>query len=257
MHNLSELRVVTFNIHKGFGYTKKQFNLQSMRDSLQALNCDLVFLQEVLGEHTGHQEKIDEWPDASQFEYIADTIWPHFAYGKNAIYESGHHGNAILSKYPFIDWENINLSNNVNFSRSLLHGIIAIPNKKYHIHTICFHFALREKERERQVKVLCDHILANIPLSDPLIIAGDSNDLKGRFKDYFDERLQIDEAHHKTTGQHAKTYPAAFPLFPLDRIYYRGLEPISAKTLDEPPWNKLSDHLPLYTRFNLCDEERD
>ncbi len=38
----------------------------------------------------------------SQFAFLADEIWPHFAYGKNAIYSAGHHGNAILSKHPIL-----------------------------------------------------------------------------------------------------------------------------------------------------------
>ena len=44
----------------------------------------------------------------TQFEFLADSIWSHYAYGKNAIYQHGHHGNAILSELPFA------ISNNVD-----------------------------------------------------------------------------------------------------------------------------------------------
>jgi len=36
-----------------------------------------------------------------QHEFLAHESWLHHAYGKNSVYDSGHHGNAILSRYPF------------------------------------------------------------------------------------------------------------------------------------------------------------
>ncbi|MCW5589524.1 MAG: endonuclease/exonuclease/phosphatase family protein [Legionellales bacterium] len=245
------LTIVTFNIHKGFGFIARQFNLQSMRNALHELNCDVVFLQEVQGEHQKHQANIENWPMESQFEYLADKLWPHYAYAKNAIYQTGHHGNAILSKYPFTSWENINLVNNKKFSRSLLHGVIQIPHYPLPIHVICFHLGLREKARKQQIQILSERIHSHVPLDAPLIIAGDSNDLKGSIRAYFDETLNLQEAHFQCLGKHAKTFPAVFPLFALDRVYYRGLTVLEAATLDEAPWYKLSDHLPLYTKFRL------
>ncbi len=253
MTNQTELHIVTFNMHKGFGATKKRFNLAGMRQALRALDCDVVFLQEVQGEHSLHQQKIATWPEASQFDYLADQLWPHVAYGKNAIYDAGHHGNAILSKHPIIDWENVNLSERSNFSRSLLHGTLQLPHSTRKLHTICFHFGLREKERQRQTQLLNEHVLAKIDPADPLIIAGDSNDLKRRLHRYLHADLNLHEAHFKTTGAFARTFPALFPLLTLDRVYYRGLEPLVVKCLNGAPWNKLSDHLPLYTSFAITN----
>ncbi|MGZ3709925.1 MAG: endonuclease/exonuclease/phosphatase family protein, partial [Bdellovibrionota bacterium] len=64
-----------------------------MRDALRAERADLVFLQEVLGEHEIHSRTVQGWPAGPQFEFLADELWPHFAYGKNAAYSAGHHGN--------------------------------------------------------------------------------------------------------------------------------------------------------------------
>ena len=251
MNRSNTISMVTFNIHKGFGFISKQFNLQAIRNSLHELDCDLVFLQEVQGEHSKHQEKIEDWPQEGQFEYIADQLWPHFAYGKNAIYQSGHHGNAILSKFPFQSWENINLVTNKNFSRSLLHGIIEIPTYDRFLHVICFHLGLREKARAKQAKILCQRISSHVPEDAPLIIAGDSNDIKGCLHGYFDRELNLQEAHVTSEGGHAKTFPALFPMLPLDRVYFRQLKVIESCPLDSDPWHKLSDHLPLFTRFEL------
>src|SRR5438132_888733 len=105
-----KLRVLSYNIHKGFSSGRGKFVLNRIREALRTVHPDLVFLQEVLGHHELHSQKVENWPDQPQFEYLADQLWPHFAYGKNAVYTYGHHGNAILSKYPFSFYENIDIS---------------------------------------------------------------------------------------------------------------------------------------------------
>ena len=110
-HN--SLQVLSYNIHKGFSSGNRNFVLHQIREAIRTVRADLVFLQEVLGEHREHQRKYSaHWERDSQFEFLADEVWPHFAYGKNAIYTSGHHGNAILSRYPFTFFENIDISTN-------------------------------------------------------------------------------------------------------------------------------------------------
>mgnify|MGYP003392572165 FL=1 len=106
----TSLKVLTYNIHKGFSATNLRFILHEIKSSLRHINADIVFLQEVHGERTISNNRFADWPNNQQFEFLADQIWHHCAYGKNAIYKSGHHGNAILSKYPFVEWENINVS---------------------------------------------------------------------------------------------------------------------------------------------------
>ena len=108
---MSELSVLTYNMHKGFsGDGRRNFVLPRMREALAASAADVVFLQEAQGEHRQHAVRVEQWPAASQFEFIADSLWPHHAYGKNALYDHGHHGNAILSCYPLLEWENVDVS---------------------------------------------------------------------------------------------------------------------------------------------------
>jgi endonuclease/exonuclease/phosphatase family metal-dependent hydrolase len=49
----------------------------------------------------------------------------------------------------------------------------------------------------------------------------------------------------------AKTFPVGAPLFPLDRIYVRGIKINSAKVLHGLPWRSLSDHAPLTADLEL------
>src|SRR2546428_5814716 len=95
------LRIATFNIHKGVSSFNARLVLHDQRELIRHLHADIVFLQEVRGAHARHRRLFS----GGQYEFLADSIWQDFAYGENAIQSDGHHGNAILSKYPIVHWE--------------------------------------------------------------------------------------------------------------------------------------------------------
>jgi endonuclease/exonuclease/phosphatase family metal-dependent hydrolase len=222
-----------------------------MRSALITTNTDVLFLQEMQGEHQDHERHISAWPDCAQAEFLASNTWPHFAYGQNATYRAGHHGNAILSKFPLLSWENINVSSFRKASRSLLHGILKIPGRYIPIHIICIHFGLFGVERQKQIATLCARIDSHVPHDTPLIVAGDFNDWRGEAEKRFSQHLNLQEAFHGLHGRRANTFPAWLPMLPVDRIYYRGLQPISSERLLHAPWQHLSDHVPLVATFQL------
>lgn len=244
-------KVLTYNIHKGFSIGNRRFVLHQIRDALISADTDVVFLQELLGQHLHHERRVSDWPEKSQFEFLADTVWPHHAYGKNAIYDAGHHGNAILSKFPFDSWQNIKVSFFKKASRSLLHGVIRMPGYKVEIHVICIHFCLLAFERRRQLRLLSDHIHSHVPSDAPLVVAGDFNDWTERAERHLCSELGLCEVFRNLEGCHARTFPAHFPILPMDRIYYRGLQPVSCQRLLDHPWQQLSDHAPLSASFAL------
>ncbi len=245
------LRVLSYNIHKGFTRGNSRLVLRQIRDAIRATHADLVFLQEVQGQHEEHGRKHEEWPAEPQFEYLADSIWPHYAYGKNAVYEAGHHGNAILSKYPFSFFENIDVSSSKYERRGLLHGVIQVPHSDQHIHAVCVHLGLLETDRQNQVRRICERIETHVTHSHPLVIAGDFNDWRGRSTQPLSTQLEVREAFLEATGRHARTFPSWFPALRLDRVYYRGAKLESARVLNESPWNELSDHAALYVELGL------
>jgi len=251
----SPLKVLTYNIHKGFSATNRHFVLHGIKDALREVDADVVFLQEIQGEHHRHSEKVDNWPDNTQFEFLADEIWPHHAYGKNAIYNNGHHGNAILSKYTFTGWENINVSTMKSASRSLLHGTLELlpdsPSDSSRLHVICVHLGLFEHERVRQITQLIKRIDRHVPHNEPLIIAGDFNDWRARAEHSLSTQLGVREVFKHQHGKHVRSFPAWLPLLPMDRIYSRGVEVVSGYSLQGQPWQRLSDHLPLVAEFRV------
>lgn len=247
----NEIKVLTYNIHKGFNINNRQFILHNIRDELHASDVDIVFLQEIHGQHLHHEASVENWPTMSQFEFLADRLWPHFAYGKNAIYTAGHHGNAILSKYPIEEWQNINLSSFRQASRSLLHGIVQRPDSDTRIHVLCVHLDLIGFERRRQLRVISDHIHRTIPIEEPLIMAGDFNDWSGRMRRHLEIRLKLTEVFRSRHGRYARTFPAAWPMLSMDRIYYRGMSLMDCESYRGQPWKRLSDHSPLYAEFAI------
>jgi endonuclease/exonuclease/phosphatase family metal-dependent hydrolase len=245
------IRVLTYNIHKGFNRHNRDFVLHKIKDHLKDAEIDVVLLQEIQGRHFHHETQISAWPDVSQFEFLADSIWPHFAYGKNAIYRKGHHGNAILSKFVIAEWNNLNLSRFQRASRSLLHGRIELPGSASPLHLLCVHLDLIGFERKRQIRELKRYIDSSIDTDDPVILAGDFNDWHGGFGRSLESQLGMREAFSQLNGKCAKTFPSHRPMLRMDRIYFRGVDLLDSYCLERQPWNELSDHLPLYARFAI------
>lgn len=248
---LNKLHIATYNIHKGFSHFNRRVMVHQLRDSLRALNADIIFLQEVVGEHKGHGARFENWPESPQYEFLADSIWTDFAYGKNAVYDEGHHGNAILSRYPIVRWDNVDVSAHRFESRGLLHCEIGIPQWRENLHCICVHLGLFKRGRSRQLQLLERHIEELVPKDAPLVIAGDFNDWREMASRVLAQRLALAEVFELTEGRSARTFPATLPLFRLDRIYVRGFHIERAQVHQGPPWSKISDHAVLSAQMIL------
>lgn len=247
------IHVLTYNIHKGYCSGNRRFVLEAMRERIAETGAHIVFLQEIHGTaiKSNAKRKRFSYPDQPHFEYLADEAWPHFAYGRNAIYRKGDHGNAILSMYPFASWENIDVSVFPRSSRSILHGVIELPQKGTRLHTLCVHLGLLEQERREQLQALTDRINSHVPANEPMIIAGDFNDWRRRAENHLHADLGLKELFVQLRGRHALTFPVWKPMLAVDRIYYRGLKPEACQRLSAGPWAELSDHAALFGVFRL------
>lgn len=245
-----KLKILTYNIHKGFDWGKRNYFLADIKTLVKSSKANIVFLQEVVGESTKYKKKglID-----SQFEFIADSVWSHYSYAQNAIYDHGHHGNLILSEYPIASWKNVNITTNSLEKRGLLVCKIEIPGKKKrYIHVICAHLDLLQKGRAKQYNMLKNLVDSlEIPDTDPLIIAGDFNDWNQQAHDILEKELKMVEAHKDRYGLFAKTFPAFLPLLTLDRIYVRNLRVTNSYVVSKTEKNHFSDHLPLFCEVEI------
>ncbi|MDO3381569.1 endonuclease/exonuclease/phosphatase family protein [Gilvimarinus algae] len=239
------LKILTVNTHKGFTTFNQRFMLHELRDAVRLISPDIVFLQEVLGEHQRWGEKHQAlWPESPQYEFLADSIWQDFAYGRNAVYPEGHHGNALLSKYPITTWDNWDISLSGIEKRGLLHCQIDTGPDKPPLHAICVHLSLREPHRQAQLKQLCEHVNA-IPDNEPVIVAGDFNDWRQKSQGILARQAGMQEIFIEAYGKPPRTFPAIFPMLRLDRIYVRSARTHMPLVLSRKPWSSLSDHAPL------------
>jgi endonuclease/exonuclease/phosphatase family metal-dependent hydrolase len=249
---MNTLTIATYNIHKGFSHFNRRVVLHELRDRLRKLGADIVFLQEAQGEHTLHSQRFHNYPNGAQHEFIAEEIWPHCAYGKNSVYEVGHHGNAILSRFPILQSSNKDVSAHRFEKRGLLHSEIELANQQ-RVHCLCVHFGLFAKGRREQTRMLIEHVKSTVPAGMPLIIAGDFNDWRNQMSHTLEGELQVRDVFHLHGGSPARSFPAGLPILRLDRIYVRGFSVLHSEVHVGREWQRLSDHAALSTRLKCHD----
>jgi endonuclease/exonuclease/phosphatase family metal-dependent hydrolase len=266
-----ELQIATYNIHKGVSSLLALPRIHALKKAIHELSADLIFLQEVQGRHDRHaahygnpDQGRSHWPEQSQHEFLAGEHH-HSAYGMNAVYDHGHHGNALLSKLPIISTTNRNVSAHNFEHRGILHCIL--HNESTPVHCYVVHFGLFAKGRSHQAAALIDMVSQTAPPDAPIIIAGDFNDWRSHLGavlreglsviEVFDERrrgLRLGQAWRRKAPSEpppARTFPAFMPWLRLDRIYVRGFQVKSAQVLHGPQWAKLSDHAPIIATLQL------
>ncbi|MFO1198634.1 MAG: endonuclease/exonuclease/phosphatase family protein [Burkholderiaceae bacterium] len=286
------LRVATYNIHKGvindlFGLRRVP-TIHGLRARLHELHADLVFLQEVQGQHERHAKRFEHWPAEPQDQFLARSpgLRSTFetAYGPNANYLHGHHGNALLSRFPILHRDNRDVSDHALESRGILHCVVMLQGQR--VHCFVVHFGLLARSRARQADALIDWIEREVPPDAPLIIAGDFNDWRNQLNAQLCDRLRVQEVFDAVRPRRrivqrvahfvhariadaagvgpvpapspplrkvrsARTFPSLVPWLRMDRIYLRGFEVRGARALGGPSWAQLSDHSPLVADLTL------
>ena len=244
-------KVMTVNIHKGFTFFNRKFILHELREAVRAVGADVVFLQEVLGSHARHASRLINWPQTPHYEFLADTLWPQFAYGRNAVYPHGEHGNAVLSKFTIVHFENRDVSISGPERRGLLHCVLKVPGRAIDVHAICVHLGLKESHRRKQLNLLCEMTHKEVPADAPLVVAGDFNDWRMKAHRILERGCALHEVFVLANGRSAKTFPARMPLLQLDRIYVRNAASHAPVVMPRKPWSHLSDHAPLAAVIQL------
>jgi endonuclease/exonuclease/phosphatase family metal-dependent hydrolase len=269
-----KIRVATYNIHKGVSSIRSTPRVLALKKAIGLFDADVVFLQEVQGRHDRYSAQFGEesrghrhWPEKAQHEFFAGESH-HSAYGMNAVYDHGHHGNALLSAFPIVDTRNHDVSDHAYEQRGILHCVLKTPEGPVHCYVV--HLGLFESGRGRQTEALIEAVKASAPDDAPVIIAGDFNDWRNTLSDKLRKSLGVVEvfdqlgsgsalgalmrnfAGRAPKQAPARTFPAALPWFRLDRIYVRGFKVETAQVLHGTLWAKLSDHAPIVATLKLA-----
>ncbi len=261
------LRLATWNIHKGVSALGARPRVHGIKQALSGIGADIVFLQEVQGRHDLLALKHSSWPNQAQHEFLAGDSH-HSAYGMNAVYDHGHHGNALLSRFAIASANNHDVSDHAFESRGILHCTVRIDAVDVHCYVI--HLGLFAGSRLRQTEALIAAVETTAPADAPLLIAGDFNDWTNALSETLRERLDVTEVFdHRLPSQRfgdylrrlsgrgprkapARTFPAAMPVLQLDRVYIRGFDVLGAEVLHGARWARLSDHAPIVAELNLA-----
>jgi len=227
-------RVASYNVHRWAGA-----NGVRAPDAARAgfviseLEADIVALQEVL-------RPFDE-PDP--LERIADALHLHMAFVATRVHRRGEIGNAILSRWPITSVFSLDLS----FSRVEKRSAVAAEFTGTHgpMAIVATHLALVDRTRTRQVKSILD----NPRLQGPVILLGDMNAWR-RCKATRTLEKELIGGEELTWP---RTFPAARPVWALDRVYARGARVDEVQAHASAAARRASDHLPVLAEIELTE----
>ncbi len=249
------LRVATYNIHKGVRGMgpRKRLEIHNLGLAVEALDADLVFLQEVRLFHHSEARRFARthfgWPDQGQADYLAPEGYA-VAYRTNAVTRQGEHGNALLSRWPIGDIGHHDVSDHRFEQRGLLH--VPVVWNGMSVHAVVVHLGLVHASRVRQVQRLADFIAAAVPADAALVVAGDFNDWGEKLDGPMAALGLVRAAAPGATRGERNTFPSLAPVFALDRFYLRGLACRSTLVPRGMSWARMSDHLPLVAELEPC-----
>jgi len=182
---MSVVRVVSYNIHKGRSAMGARESLSELRLGLYGLRPDLLFLQEVQGRN--ERDGILHAQHAS----LGAALDMEYCYGCNAVRPQTDHGNALLSRFGIVEYENQDISDHKLEQRGLLHATIQVGDVP--VHCLVVHLGLFAGGRTRQIIALVERIKRMVPSDAPMIIAGDFNDWTNRLAPLFVQQLGLYE----------------------------------------------------------------
>ena len=228
------VRVASYNIHECVGGDGRR-DPARIAAVLREMDADIIGLQEVDARPSATSESM-------QMEYLASTLGLHAVAGPTLQRLNGEYGNALLTRRRVLDVRKIDLTVYRREPRGALDVDLDIDGAA--VRVVVTHLGLLPGERRTQVRRLVD--LLGEGRSDVVILCGDINEwfAVGRPLRWLHARLG------RTAG--VATFPAAFPVFALDRIWVHPRTALAALTAHATPAaRQASDHLPLLADIRL------
>lgn len=243
-----KLRVLSYNIHKCIGGLDRKYNPDRVVEVISHYDPDILLLQEVDNDAKRSQRHY-------QVEMLADKLGlPYHQWSPVvAVRGGGHHGNAILSRFPLLEGNHIDITTPPKKKRSVSYAQhhFPIPHEiepsRRTLHLFNMHLGLSQIERKLQLSRFLESHTSDIHHSDPVIVAGDLNDLYGNLGAKI-----FGPAGFSTVAKPKATFPAYAPMRALDGLYLRGpIELVSLTRSDLKLAKRASDHLPLIADVHL------
>lgn len=160
--DVDELIVMTFNICHGVNREGEE-SLNSIIESIRDTQAQIIGLQEVdrFMPRSGFKDQAKE---------IAESLGYYFIYGETINILGVKYGNAIISKFPILEYENIKLPGDSIETRALLRANIDVEGSILKVYTT--HLGLNARDRKRQIRAINLTIEQS---TQPFILMGDFN----------------------------------------------------------------------------------
>jgi endonuclease/exonuclease/phosphatase family metal-dependent hydrolase len=113
------VRVMTYNIHQGINADLKM-DLEAITDAIVAQSPDVVVLNEV-----NRARAVNGFADT--LPTISRRLGMPYVFGAN--YPDGQYGNALLSRYPVLEWSNTHFTYNTTEVRGVLRVTLDTPGR--------------------------------------------------------------------------------------------------------------------------------
>jgi len=227
------LRIVTWNVHMGVGRDGRR-DLQRIARKINRFDADILALQEVENLAVDH-------PEGNELEVLARATGLRAEAGPTMLRPDGEYGNAVLTRWPVRRVRRHDISVAGREPRGVLELEVEIAGSLLRV--LATHLGLRRRERQHQLQQLCGLVDADANL--PLALLGDLN-IWNRFSSVLRPLQQ-----RFPSAPLPRTFPSGWPLFPLDRIFLRGVDAPRVWTFDDRLIRAASDHLPLAAEVHL------
>ncbi|MCX7620987.1 MAG: endonuclease/exonuclease/phosphatase family protein [Acidimicrobiales bacterium] len=163
----TRLRVATWNLWWRFGPWEER--LPAIVETLRAVDADVVCLQEVWLELDSGRGSAD---------VIAEALGAHAVVANRADLDGIGFANAVVSRWPIAshDWRPLYSPPQLEEYRLVLRADIDGPRGPFQIFTTHLHWRLDHSHiRQRQVREICEFVLAAPDRTYPPILCGDFN----------------------------------------------------------------------------------
>lgn len=238
----SMIRLLTYNIHKGIGGRDRRCRLERIIEIIARQKADIVCLQEVTQDarRTGGEHQPCLLAEALQM--------PQVLYQMNVRYRRGGYGNLILCRWNTIHEHHLCLRRNQRKPRGAQFASIDTPEGILLV--VNWHLGLSDRERFWQARRLLDHESLPGDESLPILLAGDTNDWRGRLAKgplatYGFRELTAPPGRFRT-------FPAWLPTGSLDKCFARGpIHVHDVKRVVSRQTRIASDHLPVVVDFEI------
>ena len=241
-----KIRVATFNVAAA-----RVADLSSIAKTLQALDADIIALQEI-------DSRTLRSGDVNQPERLAELAGLNVEFARAIDFEGGRYGLAIASRHSIESVEILPLNSEDREGRIVMMAKVAVPSFEHPVTVFNTHLDPSDKPelRLKQVRQLNKWTMNHRGIK---LLLGDINDvpLSGTYQELL--RYWVDTWRDMPDR---RTWPAVNPEINVDYVFTSPAQKWEVKpvklTLDarlkETDWSDITDHLPVVVDMILLEQ---